>query len=403
MQYTHLKKSFLVLCSLFTLAAENAHAQQEQKQQKQQAQAQQAPAPAVGFVSVNLETIKTTKNLPARLEASRTAVVRARVNGIVEQRLFKEGAYVLKDTPLFQIDDTPFRAQLAAAQAQLAQAEANYKLNQADLGRYKKLVKAGAISKQTYDQAEATLASTKANIEAAKAAITDASLNLKYARVSAPINGYIGQADVTEGALVSAVSATQMAQIQQIDPLYVNIRQPATEILKLKQALHIDNDALERANVKINVYLDDGTPYAHQGTLLFADVNVDESTGEASLRATLPNPDKLLMPGLYVRVDVPQLEVKNAALIPQQAVTRGVKDTVFVVNPDNTYAPRVVSILQAQGNNWLVTDGLKQGDKVIVDGMQMVMMTRASHVTPVPWQAGKAPAAPADPKAASKP
>lgn len=358
------------------------------------ADAGHAPAPRVGVVEVQEQAVTLTKNLPGRLEASRTAVVQARVTGIVKQRLFQEGAYVETGTVLFHIDDESFRASLASANAQLAQAKATEKLNLADIKRYQDLLKRNMLSRQVYDQAQATLAVTRANIKMAQAAITQAKLNLSYAHVTAPISGFIGQANVTEGALVSASVGTQMAQIQQIDPLYVNIRQPASEVLKLKRMLMAQKET--RRDMAVKVALDDGTPYGEAGKLLFTDVNVNAGTGEASLRATLPNPDNFLMPGLYVRADVPQIRLPKAFLVPQQAITRGRQDTLLVVNADNSFAPRVVKVLQSQGNNWVVTEGLSTGDKIIVDGV--MHLRGVKKVTPVPWQsAGVGSAADAKP------
>ncbi|PIE45834.1 MAG: efflux transporter periplasmic adaptor subunit [Gammaproteobacteria bacterium] len=360
--------------------------------EKSQGQEKQPPKLPVGFVTVKPKPLSLTKNLPGRLAAVRDAVVRARVTGIVEKRFFQEGSYVRAGEQLFQIDDRPFRASLATAKAQLAQAQATRKLNAGDVKRYRSLLKSKAVSRQVYEQAQARLASANAAIESAKAAITQARLNIEYAKVTAPIDGYIGQADVTEGALVSAGSATQMAQIQQIDPLYINIKQPATQIIKIKQMLikgGVSIKDVEKMGIGVKVFFDDGTAYAHQGKLLFANVSSDPTTGEASLRAKLPNPDHLLMPGLYVRVEIPQAKIDNAVLLPQQAVTRGKTDTVFVLNDDNTYTPRPIKVVQSQNNQWLVSDGLKAGERVIVDGMQTVLMMHLKTVTPVPF--GKKP------------
>lgn len=369
-----------LLTLAFGLASQPVFAQSPEQQAP--------PAPPVGFVVVKPQTLNLTENLPARLSAFRHAVVRARVTGIVEKRLFTEGSYVSAGQPLFVIDDRPFRAALAAAKAQLAQAEAAKKLNQANVNRYRRLLKSKAVSQQVYDQSQAQLAATLANIEAAKAAITQAELNIEYAKVTAPIDGYIGQAAVTEGALVSAAAATELAQIQQIDRLYVNIKQPAAQMIKLKQQLMQANQQQQTAEqLAVKVFFEDGTPYSQDAQLLFTDINVDPLTGEASLRAILPNPDGLLMPGLYLRVEVPQNRIDNAVLLPQQAVTRGKSDSVFVLNADNTFTPRGVKVIQSQGHYWLIGDGLNAGDKVIVDGMQKVLMMRLNTVTPVPWQA----------------
>lgn len=391
---TTLIRTFIALT--LTVSVAQAQDQADSAETKQQSAQQGPPPPMVGFIVAEPKAIDLTKNLPGRLEASRDALVRARVTGIVQKRLFKEGAYVKAGEQLFKIDDADFRASLATAKAQLRQAAATKKLNEADVKRYRRLVQAKAIPRQQYEQAQTTLATTNANIDIAQAAIDQAQLNLDYANVTAPISGYIGKADVTEGALVSAPSATQMAQIQQIDPLYINIKQPAGEMLKIKKMILAElgqpkssEAILEERGIAVKVFLDDGTPYDHDGKLLFADVSVDAATGEASLRAELPNPKHLLMPGLYVRVEVPQVKIDHAVLVPQQAVTRGEVDTVFVINADNSFAPRQITIAQSQGNQWLVTDGLKAGDKVIVDGMQMVMMMRAKTVTPVPWTGNK--------------
>ncbi len=392
-----MKTNKLIINMLLTIAlifAQIASAEQQKKKQ------QGAPKLPVGFITVNPKAINLTKNLPGRLVAVRDAVVRARVTGIVEKRLFQEGSYVRAGEPLFQIDDRQFRANLTSAKAQLAQAQASQKLSAGDVKRYRSLLKSKAISRQVYDQAQAQLASANAAIQSAKAAITQARLNIEYAKVAAPIEGYIGQADVTEGALVSADSGTQMAQIQQIDPLYINIKQPATQIIKIKQMLMksgIKIKDIEKMGIKVNVLLDDGRAYPYQGQLLFANVNVDPMTGEASLRAKLPNPDHLLMPGLYVRVEVPQAKIDNAVLLPQQAVNRGSQgDSVYVLNDDNTYAPRQVTVVQSQNNQWLISEGLKAGERVIVDGMQTVLMMHLKKVTPVPFgekapQKGKQP------------
>lgn len=380
---------FITLFGLILLSSSVVNANEEAA--KKPAAAQQPKGPPkfpVGFITIQLKTIALTKNLPGRLVAVRDAVVRARVTGIVEKRFFKEGAYVKAGEQLFQIDDRQFRANLASAKAQLAQAQATRRLSAGDVTRYSKLLKSKAVSRQTYDQAKSQLASANAAIQAAKAAITQAQLNIEYAKVTAPIEGYIGQADVTEGALVSAASSTQMAQIQQIDPLYINIKQSATEVIKIKKMLMGNGIAIkdvESMGIKVKVFFDDGTAYEHDGQLLFANVSVDPTTGEASLRAKLPNPEHLLMPGLYVRVEVPQARLDNAVLLPQQAVTRGKFDTVFVLNDDDTYAPRQIKIVQSQNNQWLVSEGLNNGDRVIIDGMQKVLMMRSKTVTPVPF------------------
>ncbi|MDR2327873.1 MAG: efflux RND transporter periplasmic adaptor subunit [Acidovorax sp.] len=356
----------------------------------------QAKPPEVGVVTVQLGSVPLTADLPGRLEAFRTAQVRARAAGIVQKRLFKEGSDVKAGQLLFQIDDTPYKASLQSAQASLAQAEANLMQAAATARRYKPLVEANAISKQDYDTAVANEKAALAQVAAAKAGITTANVNLGYAAVTAPIAGRIGRALVTEGALVGQGDVTQLATIQQINPLYVNLTQSSSDILRLKEALasgKLSNDGSNAA--KVHVYTDDGREYAHTGRLLFTDLTVDEATGQVSVRAELPNPQALLLPGMYVRVRLEQALVDNAVAIPQQAVTRNEKGNfVMTVAEDGSVAPRPVQINGSQGNNWIVTGGLKDGEKVMVDGLIKVGMG-AKKVTPVPWQAKAAGAAPA--------
>ena len=218
-----------------------------------------------------------------------------------------------------------------------------------------------------------------------------------YAYVTAPISGHIGKALVTEGALVGQGDVTKLAVIQQTSSLYVNLTQATGEIMKLRQAMASGNITLVDGQPEVTIMMEDGTEYEHKGRLLFTDVTVDETTGQMSLRAEVPNPDNLLLPGMYVRVKVPQAQIGNATLVPQQAVTRSNQgDIVLIANPDGSYAPRPVKIARSQGNYWVVTEGLKQGDKVIVDGMAVVGMTQAKKVQTKPWvDASKTKAAPA--------
>ncbi len=284
--------------------------------------AQQPPPPLVGFLVVQPESLTITDNLPGRLESSRDSVVRARVTGIVEERLFTEGSFVHQGDVLFKIDDRPFKADLQSAKGALARAVAKKKLNEVDVLRYRSLVASKAVSRQVLDQAEAALAIADADIEIAEAAVTRAQINLDYTTVTAPISGFIGQQDVTVGALVSASGATQMAQIRQIDPLYVNVQQSATNILQFKALLQQQEKVQESPGVQLKIFLEDGTPYEYPGRLIFTDVAVNATTGEAVVRASVPNPDHFLMPGLYVRVEMPLVTLNDIFLIPQEAITR---------------------------------------------------------------------------------
>ncbi|MEO6032518.1 MAG: efflux RND transporter periplasmic adaptor subunit [Burkholderiaceae bacterium] len=344
------------------------------------------PPPAVGVITVVPQTVTLTSELPGRLEASRVAQVRARVAGVVQQRLFKEGSDVRAGHPLFRIDAAPYRATLASAQATLARAQANLTQAGAQAERFKPLLAANAVSKQDYVNAVAAQKSAEADVAAAKAAIQTAQINLGYASVSAPISGRIGRALVTEGALVGQGEATPLAVVQQINPIYVNFTQSASEGLRLRKAL--SRGELKRSGAQaasVHVLLQDGSDYAHAGKLLFTDLTVDPSSGELTLRAELPNPDGFLLPGMYVRVRLAQAELPGGILVPQQAVTRSDQgDTVLVVGADNKPAPRQIKVGSAQNGNWVVLEGLQAGDKVIVDGFQK-MRVPGAPVNPVPW------------------
>ena len=350
---------------------------------------QQKPPPAKVMV-VKPQTVIVTENLPARLEASREAVIQPQVSGIVQKRLFEEGSLVRAGQQLYQIDDAVYQANLQSAKAQLSLAQANKALAQSTANRYAPLVKEKAVSRQTYDQALTEVKVASANIMVAEAAIKQAEINVQYAKVLAPISGVIGKSNVSEGALVAPGSTANMAKIQQLDPLYVNITQSAANLMRIKK--EFQSGALKGVDFAVQVTLDDGTPYPHKGRLLFADQTVDASTGELLLRAEVPNPDGLLLPGLYVRADIPQSQFHNAYLVPQAAVTRGKTDTLRVVAEDGSFAPREVKIAGAQKNQWIITDGLKPGERVMIDTLSQ-LMGGATHITPVVVNADGQPAA----------
>ena len=340
---------------------------------------QQKPPPAKVMV-VKPQTVVVTENLPARLEASREAVIQPQVSGIVQKRLFEEGSLVRAGQQLYQIDDAVYQANLQSARAQLSLAQANKALAQSTANRYAPLVKEKAVSRQTYDQALTEVKVASANILVAEAAIKQAEINVQYAKVLAPISGVIGKSNVSEGALVSPGSTTSMAKIQQLDPLYVNITQSAANLMRIKK--EFQSGALKGVDFAVQITLDDGTPYPHKGRMLFADQTVDASTGELLLRAEVPNPDGMLLPGLYVRADIPQSQFHNAYLVPQSAVTRGKTDTLRVVAEDGTFAPREVKIAGSQKNQWIITGGLKPGEMVMVDTLSQLMGS-ATRITPV--------------------
>ncbi|HEZ3244758.1 TPA: multidrug efflux RND transporter periplasmic adaptor subunit MtrC [Neisseria meningitidis] len=345
----------------------------------------EAPAPVVGVVTVHPQTVALTVELPGRLESLRTADVRAQVGGIIQKRLFQEGSYVRAGQPLYQIDSSTYEASLESARAQLASAQATLAKANADLARYKPLVSADAISKQEYDAAVTAKRSAEAGVKAAQAAIKSAGINLNRSRITAPISGFIGQSKVSEGTLLNAGDATVLATIRQTNPMYVNVTQSASEVMKLRRQIAEGKLLAADGAIAVGIKFDDGTVYPEKGRLLFADPTVNESTGQITLRAAVPNDQNILMPGLYVRVLMDQVAADNAFVVPQQAVTRGAKDTVMIVNAQGGMEPREVTVAQQQGANWIVTSGLKDGDKVVVEGISIAGITGAKKVTPKEW------------------
>jgi len=353
------------------------------------------PPPEVGVVRVATGDIGLVTELPGRLEASRVAQVRARAAGIVLNRVFREGSDVKAGQVLFRIDPAPYAASVASAQASLVRAQANQVKAAALEQRYRPLVEANAISKQEYADAVAAEKQAEADVAAARAALRTAEINLSYATVTSPISGRIGRSLVTEGALVGQGEATQLAVVQQIDPLYVNFTQSSTEVMNLRRALaegRLKRSGNEGAQVRI--VLEDGSIYPQTGRLLFADLTVDQNTGQVTLRAEVPNARGLLLPGTFVRVQIEQARAGNAVLLPQQAVTRTPQaDTVMVVDDKGQVAPRTIKIGGSQDGQWVVLSGLKPGEQVMVDGFQK--LRPGAPVKPVPWSAGGAPAGPA--------
>lgn len=361
------------------------------------------PPPTVGVITVEPKPVALQAELPGRVEPLRVAQVRARVNGVVLQRLFREGSEVQAGQVLFQIDPAPYQAALDSATAQLARAQASLAQATATAERYKPLAEAKAISQQDYVNALAAQQAAEADVAAAKAAVQSARINLGYAQVTAPISGRIGRALVTEGALVSAAEATQLALIQQVGTVYVNFTQSSSELLRLRRAQAAGQlRGLGGEAVAVQVMLEDGSVLPRNGKLLFSDLSVDATSGQVTLRAEVSNPDALLLPGQYVRVRLAQAELPAGVLVPQQAVTRSATgDTVLVVGEGNKPAPRPIKIGSSLGGNWVVTDGLKPGDKVIVDGFQK-MFVPGAPVNPVPWSPpGSAPATAGAPASAA--
>jgi membrane fusion protein (multidrug efflux system) len=343
------------------------------------------PPPQVGVISAKFQPVALETELPARVEAIRTAEVRARVNGVVLKRMFTEGSMVKQGQSLFQIDPDPYQAQLVAAQAAVGRAQANLTSTAAVVERYKPLVEANAVSKQEYTNAVAAQKQAEADVNSAKAQQRIAKINVDYANVYAPISGRIGRALVTEGALVSATEATQMALIQQTDSVYLNITQSANELQDLRKKA--GGKGIDSA-LPVSVVLDDGSELGRKGKLLFSDVTVDPTSGQVTLRAQVSNEDAALLPGQYVRVRLSQAQLPSGILVPQQAVTRGGQngDTLMVVGADNKPTPRPIKIASQQGENWVVVDGLKEGERIMVDGFQKLqMLPPGTPVQPVAW------------------
>ena len=365
------------------------------------------PTVPAGVITVQPQSVPLTVDLPGRLEPIRTAEVRARVAGVVQKRLFTEGSVVQAGQSLFTIDPSTYRAALDSAQATQAQAEAQLAQASALLERYKPLQEAKAISPQEYLNAQVAQRQAQAAVAAGKAAAQQARIQLDYAAVRAPITGRIGRALVTEGALVGQGEATKLAVIQQTSSMYVNLTQSASQVMALRQALSAGKlqpaQSAGGAGAAVRIRLDDGSLYPLPGKLLFTDLTVDEASGQVSLRAEVPNPQGVLLPGLYVRVEIEQAKAEGGFLVPQQAVTRQTSgDTVRVVATDGQVNVRPVKLGSSQGTNWVVLDGLKAGEQVMVDGFQKLMVP-GTRVKPVPWTppAEAAASAPAAESAAS--
>lgn len=354
---------------------------------KPSAQAQQLPQ--VGVVVATPGEVGVLTELPGRVEASRVAQVRARAAGILQKRQFREGSDVKAGQALFQIDAQSYQAAEQSARASLARAEAIATQATAQLERYRPLAQANAISQQDFVNAEAAAKQARAEVAVARANLRTAQINLGHTSVTAPIAGRIGQALVTEGALVGQGETTPLAVIQQINPVYVNFTQSATDAFKLRRAMQEGRlKAAGPQGAQVRVVLDDGSLYDLPGKLLFTDLTVDPSTGQVTLRAEVPNPRGLLLPGLYVRIRMEQAMATNVIAVPQQAVTRTqTDDYVMVVDADGQVSRRSVKIALARDNQWLVQEGLQAGEQVMVDGFQTLqMLPPGTPVKPVLWK-----------------
>jgi len=341
-----------------------------------------APAPGtapgkpveVGVITVKAEPLTLTKELPGRTSAFRVAEVRARVNGIVQKRLFTEGADVKEGEPLFKIDPAPYQAALESAQAQLTRAEANLESAKALGERYTKLIESSAISRQEYDDAIVKVKTAMADVAAARAMVKTARINVDYTTVTAPIAGRIGRAEVTEGAYVQQVGATLLATVQQLDRVYVDMTWSSAEALRMRRALESGELQTVGGEAVVTIILEDGRDYGSPGTLQFTDVSVDQTTGSLSLRAVVPNPKGELLPGMFVRARLDEGKHPGAILVPQRAVTRDQsgRPAALVVDKDGKVERRQIVTDRAINDSWLVIQGLAVGDRVIVEGLQKV-------------------------------
>lgn len=369
---------------------------------------QQQPAPQtpqVGFVTLSPQSVTLSTELAARTAAYETSEVRPQVNGLITARLFQEGDEVRAGQPLYRIDPQPYQAQVASARAALAKAKAAIASNDALARRYGELVKINAIARQDYDNAITTAQQARADVAAQEAALRTATIDLGRTTVKAPISGRIGRSAVTTGGLVTASQATALSTIQRLDPIYVDITQSSVDQLRLRKQLLAGNLSRGANAARIRLKLEDGTLYPVEGVVKFADVTVDPATGSQTIRAQFANPNRLLLPGMYVTAQFVEGTRDNTLLVPQRAVSRDEKGNpvVMIVGPGNKLQPRVLTAPRTIGDNWMVTAGLAPGDRVIVEGAQNLQP--GTPVNPVRWaDKGSKPAAqqPANAPAAGK-
>lgn len=341
------------------------------------------PAPEVEVVTLAERSVTLTRELPGRTVASLVAEVRPQVTGIVRERLFTEGTEVAAGAPLYRLEDDTWRAELARAEAALARARATLDAARLTANRVEELVGTGAVSRQDHDNARAALLQAEADVQVAEAQVRSAQVTLDYTVIKAPIAGYIGKSSVTRGALVTTNQAQPLATIQQFDPMYVDVTQSSSELLELRRAF-AEGRLASVADMPVQIRLEDGSVHEHEGTLEFSELTVDPSTGSFSLRVTVPNPDHLLLPGMYVRAVLPNAVREQALLVPQRAVQRDPRGntSVFVVTGADQVEARAVRLSRTLGEDWLVESGVLAGERVIVAGLQKV--APGMTVRPVP-------------------
>lgn len=365
----------------------------------------------VGVITLQPEAQTLTSALPGRTSAFISADIRPQINGIVQKRLFTEGATVKAGQPLYQIDASPYQATEAAAKAALAKTQAQARTAEVNSSRNAELVRIDAISRQAYDEGVANAQQTASDVAVAQAALTTARINLGYTRIVAPISGRTALSNVNAGGLVTANQAAALTTVSQLDPMYVDVTQSSSELLQLKRDLAAGRfEKLGEGAVRITILLEDGSTYAHPGRLQFAGVTVNPSTGAVTLRAVVPNPDGVLMPGMFVQTLLPTGVSSDALLVPQQAVTRDIagKASVLVVAAENKVVRKPIEVDRAVGSRWLINSGVGAGDVIVVDGFQRVRVgdtvapqpvqlpsaaTRPATATPAPATGGNGPAA----------
>ncbi len=353
------------------------------------------PVPEVATVTIQPRQVELTTELPGRTSPYLVAEIRPQVNGIIKKRLFKEGSDVKAGQLLYQIDPAPFQVALDSAKASLGKAQANLPSVRLKAERYKELLAEKAVSKQDTDDAAAAMGQAQAEIAYWQAQVEAARINLGYTKVTAPISGRIGKSNVTDGALVTAYQAMFLATIQQLDPIYVDVAQSSSELLRLKRNLEAGRVRADgKDGKKVCILLEDGNYCPAPGTLQFRDVTIDPSTGSFTLRIMVPNPKHLLLPGMFVRASVQEGIAQNAILVPQQGVTRTPKGEpeALVVNDAGKVELRMLKLDRALGDQWLVSSGLKAGDRVVVEGM--LNIRPGATVKAVAWEGPKTAAAP---------
>jgi membrane fusion protein (multidrug efflux system) len=370
---------------------------------KKQAPASPQGPPEVGVLTVQQQRVTLTTELSGRTSPQHIAEVRPQVGGIVQKRLFTEGSDVKAGQALYQIDPSSYQAAFASAKASEARAEANLIPARLKEGRYKDLVKIKAVSQQDYDDAYALLKQAEADVASTKAVLETARINLAYTRITAPISGRIGRSTITDGALVTASQPTALATIQQLGSMYVDVTQSSSDLIKLKQ--NLANGVMKKGDsTQVKLLLEDGSPYPQTGTLKFSEVTVDQSTGSVTLRAVFPNPKQVLLPGMFVRAVLVEGVDENAILVPQRGVTRNPKGDAMVmtVGAGDKVEPRPIKVVRTVGDSWLVSDGLKTGDRVILEGLQKARPGTQVKAVPFGSTPAAAPAGSPQPPAAKK-